>query len=244
MKKIYGVFFLTLLLLGCKKEEPLPSPTDSALHFSIQHIWEDQNLEFETKSYTTPGGDSVRFSKTSYLLSEFKLQNQAGEYIALPNSFAFINPRKEYTTFSFDSIPYGNYKAITFMIGLVDSVNTSDPNQYPPEHPLNPILNGMHWDWNQGYVFYTMEGYYYDPDEKLFSIHMAFANNRVRCRLEEPFIYDGGTNINLLFDMKEVFQNPVEYVFSEHGDFTHEDDGLAFLIGKNLTTVFSVKSIQ
>lgn len=234
-----------LLFVGCKKEEPLdPKPGAPGLNFSINHLWQDEDIVLNNEFYITPGKDSVRFVKVAYLLSQFKLKTTAGNWVEIPESFAYVNLQKGITSFSFDNIPQGSYAAIAFMIGLDSAVNTSNPNQYPPDHPLNPIYNGMHWDWNQGYIFYSMEGFYYVPDEKTFSVHMAFINNQVHYELAQDFTYDGSTTINLDFDVQEVFQNPGNYVIPIDGDFTHSNDELAARISDNLSTTFSINSIE
>ncbi len=234
------------LLFGCKKTED-PKPADpNKVTFTINHVWANNPFVFDTQNYITPGLDSVYFKRIAYLLSGFKLKNSNGIWVDVPDGYAYVDPTKSITTFAFTGIPAGQYDSLKFMIGLDSVPNFGDPNQWPSGHALEPVTDNLHWSWAQGYVFYAMEGYYFMPDQKLFSLHMAFLENRVHYAFPAEINIGKTKNITLQFDVREVFQNPHQYVIGEDGSFTHsfDDNGLANLLRDNLATAFTVSSIK
>lgn len=94
------------------------------------------------------------------------------------------------------NVPEADYDSIQFQVGLSSEINHSDPSIYAADHPLNPNLNGLHWDWQGGYVFWALEGYYQVPveapgtnEQNAFSFHYAKDKNAflVNIPLEKTF---------------------------------------------------------
>jgi hypothetical protein len=51
------------------------------------------------------------------------------------------------------------FKNLSFNIGVPQTLNHADPSLSASSSALNPInVNGMHWGWNPGYIFVTIEG--------------------------------------------------------------------------------------
>ena len=231
-------------MASCKKKEESSSATKLA--FKVHFVWDDEPLVLNSQSYITPGLDSIVFKRLCYLLSDFKVRKKNGTWINISDSYAYVDAGKGYTDFSFADVPQGSYDSVSFMIGLDSVVNYGDPKKWPETHPLNPVYSNMHWSWTQGYVFYAMEGYYYHPDQALFSLHIAFLQNRVRYKMAGNIELSGTRTINLQFDAKEAFQNPRVYVIDEDGNFSHSenDNGLANKIRDNLATAFRLLNVE
>ena len=52
-----------------------------------------------------------------------------------------------------------DYNSLSTLIGVDSSINHSDPSAFPNESPLNISNAGtMHWGWNPGYIFISVEG--------------------------------------------------------------------------------------
>jgi hypothetical protein len=83
-----------------------------------------------------------------------------------------------------ENVPSGTYKRIAFTVGLNEKVNYGDPSQWPADHPLNPLVNALHWSWQGGYVFFALEGHY-DGDAG-FSLHLAKPPNQTPVTIEGP----------------------------------------------------------
>jgi len=65
-------------------------------------------------------------------------------------------------------------------MGLDAATNAADSAKWPPDHPLNPNLNGLNWSWQGGYVFLAIEGHYRSGKSgpERFCYHLARDPNR------------------------------------------------------------------
>ena len=58
-----------------------------------------------------------------------------------------------------EELDAGDYKALTFKVGIADSlINHGDPSLYPAGSPLALQTPSMHWSWNTGYIFFRLDG--------------------------------------------------------------------------------------
>ena len=104
------------------------------------------------------------------------------------------------------SLPAGRYSAVRFLVGLTPAVNRADPAQYPPGHPLNPDVNGLHWGWAGGYVFLALEGAWRDgATVRGYSFHIA--NDPQLMTVELPLNLELGSNqsLRLALDVDKIF---------------------------------------
>ena len=54
--------------------------------------------------------------------------------------------------------PAGAYRALRFHVGPDAVQNAADGGRLAPDDPLNPLVNGLHWSWQGGFVFLALEG--------------------------------------------------------------------------------------
>ncbi len=122
-------------------------------------------------------GELIDITNWAFIVSHLALIKDDGDTVLLGDGYQWISPRGKRTQFTYKGIPSGNYKGISFMIGLDSAVNHGDPNKWPADHPLNPNLNGMHWGWSGGYIFQALDGLFKDTaagsSSKGFSFHTA-----------------------------------------------------------------------
>lgn len=71
------------------------------------------------------------------------------------------------TTFSLPGLPAEKTTSITFHIGPDQETNHSDPARFTANHPLNPNLNKLRWDWQGGCIFLALEGHWSAQGEQL-----------------------------------------------------------------------------
>ena len=65
----------------------------------------------------------------------------------------FIDPLQNRLRYRLENVPPGSYQQVAFAVGLNEKTNYADPSQWPADHPLNPLINDLHWSWQGGYVF-------------------------------------------------------------------------------------------
>lgn len=145
------------------------------LEISLQHLWAGGQLG--EGQPVTAAGQRVSVTRLDYLLSEFELVPEQGPVVSLTNQFAFVSALTGPTRFTLTGIPAVRISALRFRVGLNPEVNHTDPAQFPAGHPLNPSRNGLHWNWQGGYVFLALEGHWNsagrDDDSGGFSFHVA-----------------------------------------------------------------------
>lgn len=226
---------LFLLTLGTAKA--------STLRVDISHQFEGKTLALNSLKYK--GKEALSISRLSYLLSELALQNQDGTWQELPDQFAFIDASSRRTSFTLSDVPSGTYKGFRFSLGVPKNPNHGNPAQYPGDHPLNPNLNKLHWDWAGGYIFLALEGKYRDAQQELqgFVYHLANDNNLSRIQLAANFRVKNTTTLALNFDLKKLLTHPRPLSFEKDGNSTHSHpgDAIASALLANLQSAFSIR---
>jgi hypothetical protein len=157
---ITTIALLALTLSNCKKDTvvgPEPEPEAPAPAGKLNILFEamvgDSDLVFNTETYTNQAGNTFNVTMYRYYISNIKVTKTDNSVWAEPNSYHLIDhDQPSSTLITMENVPFGDYKAIEFMIG-VDSIH----NLTPGTGALDPV-NGMVWVWNQGYIMAKMEG--------------------------------------------------------------------------------------
>lgn len=246
MKQI--IFILTtcwfiISTMGCKPDPPVKNEV-STMDITIKHVFDASDFELN-QAYTLPSDESVKFSRFAYLLSNFYLIDENESRIALDNQYFYVDIRSSNTNFKLTNIPKGTYKGIGFSIGLDSTTNHGNPNQYASDHPLSPINNSLHWNWQGGYIFTAMEGKT-TADNESFIFHLAGAMNKIDIELPYEFTKgDDALHALLSYDIEEVFINPNNYSIEIDGRSTHKvTDSVTQKLFSNMNDVFSLSSIE
>lgn len=218
------------------------------LELNIRHTVSGKLLILDSIRYTNSSNETFSVSRLSYLLSEFELQNTEGDWIAAPEIFGFLDAAKRRDHINLHGIETHNYQAIRFNVGLNETINHNDPNRYSPEHPLNPSLNNLHWNWQTGYIFLALEGRYRDNNGKLSGYVYHFANNpqRTQITLALPKNIETHAALDIDFDIAALLNAPSPISFVKDGASTHsrEGDPIPLALKRNLPGAFQIKRIR
>lgn len=159
--KFASIALIALMLTNCKKDkvqepEPAPEPTATAgslkLHFEA--MVGDSALVFSTSTYTNQAGNSFNVTLFKYYITNVKVTKMDNSVWMEPNSYHLVDHLDDAsTTITISNVPFGNYKAIEFMLG-VDSARNNSGAQTGALDPAN----GMFWSWNSGYIMAKIEG--------------------------------------------------------------------------------------
>ncbi|MDB4708191.1 cytochrome C peroxidase, partial [Akkermansiaceae bacterium] len=216
------------------------------LRIDLSHQFGDQPLTLNSLKYES--AETLSVSRLSYLISQPALQNEDGSWQELPRQFAFINASTRRTSFTLTKVPPGTYKSFRFSLGVPQKENHGDPAQYPADHPLNPNLNNLHWDWAGGYIFLALEGQFRTSPKKLngFVYHLANDQNLSRVQLAANFRIKNKTALALSFDLKKLLTQPRALSFEKDGNSTHSHpgDAISSALVANLKSAFSVRGIS
>jgi hypothetical protein len=155
MKTSYFLFFLLLLavLASCKKDKPTPIETPkSYVEITVQPTYNSSNL-FLDSVYVTTEGYKIKFTDLKFFGTTLKNgQNslaQVGFFdFALSGNY-FLKVEQDVNLFS----------DLQFILGVDSLINHNDPSTFSNDSPLNISNAGtMHWGWNPGYIFISVEG--------------------------------------------------------------------------------------
>jgi hypothetical protein len=221
MKKIFNpaFFFSAILLLtalslsSCKKDDKdtddTGNPGNNApagkLMFHLHTYIDNNEVDDYDIVYTADDGRKVSLDLAQLYISDIRMIKLDGSAVALTGKN--ILKLREIETYIIGDVPVGNYKSISFKIGLDPSTNLLAPAASPDSAILNrPEM----WFGNSaqpdGYVFMNLQG-------KIDTT--ADASGTVAQMV--PFTYKIGTNthymqINMPDHNYTVIQNQVEFV--------------------------------
>lgn len=235
------LFFAFLLLL-------VVAPAQAAtLHGIIRLEGDKKPLLLDSLRYATQAGESFSITRASCLLSGFSLQRSDGSWLELPSQVAWLDATTRRTGFALPDVPQGRYAALRFHMGLDPATNAASPAQYPPDHPLNPNVNGLHWSWQGGYIFLALEGSWRGADGKPggFSYHFARDPNRTAITLKGDFDLTGDATAEIGFDVASVLSAATALSFAKHGVSTHSQPGdpISAAMKANLPASFTLKAV-
>ena len=219
----------------------------ATLEIALRHTFHGEPLLLDSLRYAISAGETMSFTRLSYLLSGFALEGEDGTWTELPEQQAWIDAARRRTTLRLDGVPAGKYRALRFHIGPDAAANAGAPANLAAGHPLNPNLNGLHWSWQGGYIFLAVEGHYRSGTTAVdgYAHHLARDPNRTRISLATPLDLTHDSAALLDFDLGSLFNAPRPLSFAKDGAATHsrEGDPVAAALVANLPGAFRVNRI-
>lgn len=212
------------------------------LQLEIQPEWQGKTLILERE---LPGDNALSLTRIDGLLSKLALQRLDGTWLESDRWYVLMSADKAKLSGTADALPAQKFKAIRFRVGLNAEANGSDPQSWPPEHPLHPDVCGLHWGWQSGYVFLALEGHWTPTAGKIsgFSYHLAGAKQPMDVELPVEFSGAQATTIRLGMDIGQILDagKVVREAASSH---SREGDTLAPVLKERVARSFRVKGVQ
>lgn len=219
----------------------------ASLEVSITPKFSGEIIQPDSLRYENSAKENFSITRVSYLLTGFALQRPDGSWLELTNEIAWFDLERERSAQRLAAIPGGEYRSIRFHLGPDEKLNHADPAQFPADHPLNPNLNGLHWNWQGGYIFLALEGRWRNSTGTLdgWSYHFARDTNRTAITLAANLNLTNDTRLELDFDLAALLNAPRPLSFERDGSSTHSRDGdpIAAALVKNLPGAFQVHRI-
>ncbi len=222
----------------------LPSFADAGtIVLEIRHLWDGEPLSIPSAKIETAASETIDFTRLAYLLSEPSLEaGSDGKRLGRNDWFAFIDAKNTVSKLTLSGVPAGSYSNLQFHIGLGAEADTSDPNQYAAGHPLNPLVNNLHWSPQGGYIFLALEGH---SAPRSFSYHLGNPRNRVVCEIPVEFQLDSTVTIALDFHLDRIFNvDPPLATQAQTSTHSREGDPLATLLKNRLSNAFSLREVK
>lgn len=197
-----------------------------------------QTLVLNQLMLTNAFGQKLSVTRLDFLLSDIALHRKGGDWFQHTNWQAFVSVGENRMAFEVNSLPDGEYDRVRFSVGLSPDINHARTTQYPPQHPLNPNLNGLHWSWAGGYVFFAIEGHWMDRDDRSgYSFHLG--NDWMLASVDLPVSFSSRhtTLLPIALNVDKLF----DFEVGAHTSSTHSrtNDSLALRLRKNLQLSFA-----
>ena len=214
------------------------------LQINFRHFVGEDSLVFKTKEYVNELGQKYTVTKFKYYVSNIQLTDDSGKVFSSEEYFLINEDDVQSKGMSIRNIPPGNYKTLSFILG-VDSLRNCSGLQ---EGALDPI-KGMFWAWNTGYIFLKLEGASETSTAQggIFEYHIGGfkepANAIRKISLEiEPLIFSeevpDSKRIFIKADISQILKQPVSIDFSTMpvvSDMTNAE-----LVADNYSDMFSL----
>ncbi|MCX6946799.1 MAG: cytochrome C peroxidase [Verrucomicrobia bacterium] len=243
MNRFLPFFQATLLAWAFLWPHELTFATN--LETIIQPTFTGSPLILDSLRYENSAKETLSFTRISFLLSAFALEKDSGGWTELSNQYAWCDAEKHRLQFILRDIPPATYRAIRFYFGPDEKTNHADISKFPADDPLNPNINGLHWNWQGGYIFLALEGYFTKGNEKPtgYSYHFARDARRTPISLTAPLDLLHDATLTLDFDLGSLLNSPRPISISRDGASTHsrENDPLADKLGANLRGALRIR---
>ena len=256
---LLSIFCLCLFLASCANDNVSPiTKKGGSVILNIDNVIGNQNLEFD-KTYSIASGEKYTIKKLKYYISNIQFMKSDGSVTTVQQDSSYFLVDESNSTSMILSLPQveiGKYLAIRLMIG-VDSAKSMAPlEKRRGVLDMSGLGQDMYWTWNQGYIFFKMEGIYTDFSGKNddYTYHIGgFGNNgsslnnikvitiplgSTECEVSE----DKKLTINLIADISKVFNGKKEITIVDHPIITFSPFSID--IADNYSEMMSFSSLQ
>lgn len=163
MKRIFfAAALFTVLLSSCKKDPHLEFDTSKKGELSVEfdQVAGSSDLQLNTGTYANALGQSFKITKVKYYVSNFTFTRIDGTVYAAPqnDSYFLIDESVASSHAPLFQLPEGEYKSLSFLIGVDSLRNTVDASQRTGVLDVSGPATDMYWTWNSGYIFFKLEG--------------------------------------------------------------------------------------
>lgn len=242
MKKATLFISMLALLFSCRKKEnivePLPNTPVSRFELKLNNVGDDGSLLFNQVNYLSAAGYSYSVTKLVYYLSRISLVRTDNSTFTLKDYHYADASVASNGQLNFTNIPEGDYKGISFNIGL-DSVQNISNSLPATEENLN-----MQWPdpMGGGYHFLMLEGYFKDSSgTNGYAIHLGTNRSLIKIMLLKNFHFEKNSHIvcDLKMNVNEWLRSPNTFDFVKDGNYTMGNDPLMKKVAENGYNVFS-----
>lgn len=236
------LFFILLNFIGIVSNGNPENGNELQINF--RHFVGSDSLIFKTKEYVNELGQKYTVTKFKYYISNIQLINDSGKVFSSEEYFLINEDEPQSKGFSVKDVPPGNYKTLSFIIG-VDSLRNCSGLQ---EGALDPI-KGMFWAWNTGYIFLKLEGASESSTAQggIFEYHIGGfkepvnAIRKISLEMDSLIFADEVPDSKKIFikaDISQILKQPVSIDFSTMpvvSDMTNAE-----LVANNYSDMFSL----
>lgn len=252
---------MSFVAISCKNSEEEINPNDkNSVVLNFENRVGNQLLTPST-TYKNGSGEDFTITTLNYFISNISLKKEDETVVKFPNQYFLIRQADTKTLISeLKDVPAGNYKEITFSIGVDSTKSVSDISERTGVlDPTSYGDDGMYWSWNSGYIFMKMEGISSvvptrTDGRKLFAIHVggfggktSVVTNNIRT-VTLPLTKTANVRANiapkvlLAADILQVFDGKNKIKLFETNAI--HNPSIATPVADNLLKMFSVANVS
>jgi hypothetical protein len=268
MRFISPILILFLCLVVSCKKDPAALPehdhgTDETvvtgkvtLNFTnvsdndVIQVSKDTAYTASTPKYITANNDTFSVITLKYYISNIRLKRSNGTWYTQPESYYLIdaNDSLNYGKIVMNNVPIDDYIEMEFMLGVDSMRNCSGAQSGALD-----VSHDMFWSWNQGYIFFKLEGYSSSQsvsNTKNVIYHVGgfktpYKNMRT-ISMSLPIVMqvhsDHSPTIFMKTNIQECFRNPNLIDIATYGNISSAQTIKIFVI--NYVDMFSISAIK
>jgi hypothetical protein len=258
-KILKSILFLSVIAIGtfmvsCEQEKkpPVITTPSNGVVLNFVGLINGDDLASSKKMSGKFGGELFSVTNWSILVSHLALVKENGDTVQLGDGYQWVNFTDARTSFKYLNIPEGNYKAISFLLGLDSLINHGDPNKWPANHPLNAFTTGLHWGWSGGYIFQALDGNYakdsITTSTNGFSFHAA--TDQMKTMFNLPFNYTIDKTVKtatIECALEKMFASP-NPILMKNTAVSHSESAAEIILMKaileNAKNVYKITKVQ
>ncbi len=183
------------------------SKAQQNVYLTITHKLGNSNFAFNQVAQNNLMQD-FKIIRLDYYISGIKIIHDGGQEISIPSKYILAHADANIVE-SLGNFNVTSVEGIKFSIGVNASLNNADPSLQPPGSPLYFQTPSMHWGWNSGYFFSTLDGWCGTNLTAGFSMHSLGNANYFQQTQMAAGVNAGGNNIfiNLNADYIQALKN-------------------------------------
>jgi cytochrome c peroxidase len=186
----------------------LARAAELTLEFDLR--WAGQPLAGPATEVANAHGQALRFTRVAGLVAGVTLFRTDGAAVQLEGQYGFVDFAAGRTRVTLRNVPAGEYAGLAWQLGLPAEVNHGDVARWPAGHPLHPLVNGLHWSWQGGYVFLALEGRWAEraggETGRGFLYHLATTARAMPVRFAANFAVRQATTVRVALDLARVLR--------------------------------------
>ena len=183
------------------------SQAQQNVFLTITHKLGNSNFAFNQVAQNNLLQD-FKIIRLDYYISGIIIIHDGGQEISVPSKYILAHADANIVE-SLGNFNVTSVEGIKFSIGVDASLNNSDPSLQPVGSPLYFQTPSMHWGWNSGYFFSTLDGWCGTNLTAGFSMHSLGNANYFQQTQMAAGVNAGGNNIfiNLNADYIQALKN-------------------------------------
>lgn len=160
LKNIVAFAAIALVLTSCSSSDDNTGTGLGKLDVEFDNVFGSADLILNSQANVTSQGETLTVSDIKYIISNIVLTKEDGSTFTYPKSESYfiVSEANELShVLELDNIPAGNYKAISFGVG-VDEAQYNAGQTVQGDFFAAAQNEDMAWSWSAGYKHVLFEG--------------------------------------------------------------------------------------